>query len=178
MKVTLLTLVIGFLLIGCNNNKTKEKDSIKLKPQTEKLSKKTLSKQKKMPLIDDNGVANIVIITNDAMKFDINEINVTSGQKIRLTLKHTGQLDKRVMGHNVVILKKEVALSTFAARAGSAAKNDYIPENSSEIIAHTMMIGGGETTEIEFIAPEPGVYDYICSFPGHYAMMRGKLIVK
>ena len=77
MKVTLLTLVIGFLLIGCNNNKTKEKDSIKLKPQTEKLSKKTLSKQKKMPLIDDNGVANIVIITNDAMKFDINEINVT-----------------------------------------------------------------------------------------------------
>ena len=59
-----------------------------------------------------------------------------------------------------------------------ASKNDYIPAKSSEIIAHTAMIGGGETTEIEFVAPEPGVYDYICSFPGHYAMMRGKLIVK
>ena len=70
----------------------------------EKSTKKTLSKQKNTLVIDDNGVANVVITTNDAMKFDINKINVASGQKIRLTLKHVGQLDKRVMGHNVVIL--------------------------------------------------------------------------
>jgi azurin len=31
---------------------------------------------------------------------------------------------------------------------------------------------------IEFIAPEKGTYDYICSFPGHFAMMKGKLIVE
>ena len=160
MKVRLITLLSIFILIGCNGNETKDKDVIKLKSQTEKSTKKTLSKQK------------------NVMKFDINKINVASGQKIRLTLKHVGQLDKRVMGHNVVILKKGVVLSTFAAKAGSASKNDYIPAKSSEIIAHTAMIGGGETTEIEFVAPEPGVYDYICSFPGHYAMMRGKLIVK
>ena len=178
MKITLITLISVFLLLGCNDNKTKENNSIKLKSQTERSSKKTVLKQKNMPVIDDKGVANIVMTTNDAMKFDVNEINVTSGQKIRLTLKHVGQLDKRVMGHNVVILKKGVVLSTFAAKAGSASKNDYIPAKSSEIIAHTAMIGGGETTEIEFVAPEPGVYDYICSFPGHYAMMRGKLIVK
>ncbi|MDG2349617.1 MAG: azurin [Flavobacteriaceae bacterium] len=178
MKVRLITLLSVFLLIGCNGNETKNKDVIKLKSQTEKSTKKTLSKQKNTLVIDGKGVANVVITTNDAMKFDINKINVASGQKIRLTLKHVGQLDKRVMGHNVVILKKGVVLSTFAAKAGIASKNDYIPAKSSEIIAHTAMIGGGETTEIEFIAPEPGVYDYICSFPGHYAMMRGKLIVK
>jgi azurin len=40
------------------------------------------------------------------------------------------------------------------------------------------MIGGGESTVIEFVAPEAGTYTYICSFPGHYAMMKGKLIVE
>jgi azurin len=40
------------------------------------------------------------------------------------------------------------------------------------------MLGGGETTTIAFTAPAAGTYDYICSFPGHYGMMKGKLIVE
>jgi azurin len=40
------------------------------------------------------------------------------------------------------------------------------------------MLSGGETTTIEFTAPAAGTYDYICSFPAHYAMMKGKLIVQ
>ncbi|HBX64839.1 MAG TPA: azurin, partial [Balneolaceae bacterium] len=26
--------------------------------------------------------------------------------------------------------------------------------------------------------PEAGTYDFICSFPGHYALMKGKFIVE
>jgi len=40
------------------------------------------------------------------------------------------------------------------------------------------MLGGGETTTIEFTAPGAGIYDYICSFPAHYGLMKGKLIVE
>jgi azurin len=40
------------------------------------------------------------------------------------------------------------------------------------------MIGGGEQTTITFDAPEKGVYDFICSFPGHVALMQGKFIVE
>ena len=76
MKVRLITLLSVFLLIGCNGNETKNKDVIKLKSQTEKSTKKTLSKQKNILVIDDKGVANVVITTNDAMKFDINKINI------------------------------------------------------------------------------------------------------
>jgi azurin len=39
------------------------------------------------------------------------------------------------------------------------------------------MLGGGQTDVITFEAPEPGVYDFICSFPGHSGMMRGTLTI-
>jgi azurin len=39
-------------------------------------------------------------------------------------------------------------------------------------------LGGGETDVIEFQAPPAGEYEFLCSFPGHYAMMRGKFVVK
>jgi azurin len=45
-------------------------------------------------------------------------------------------------------------------------------------VAHTKLIGGGESDTINFTITEPGTYDYICSFPGHLALMKGKLIVE
>ncbi len=78
----------------------------------------------------------------------------------------------------MVFLNKGIKLSTFASKAAAAKDNDFIPEGTTAVLAHTKMLGGGETTTIEFTAPEAGTYDYICSFPAHYAMMKGKLIVQ
>ena len=39
------------------------------------------------------------------------------------------------------------------------------------------MIGGGESDTITFTAPKKGSYTYICTFPGHYGLMKGVLIV-
>jgi azurin len=82
------------------------------------------------------------------------------------------------MGHNFVLLKKKVNLIEFANKAATARDNQYIPVGSDEVIVYTDMIGGGQETTIEFLPPEPGVYDFVCSFPGHYAMMKGKFIVE
>ena len=112
------------------------------------------------------------------MKFDTRKITVKSGKIVKLTLKHIGQLDVQVMGHNFVLLKKKVNLIEFANKAATARDNQYIPVGSDEVIVYTDMIGGGQETTIEFLPPEPGVYDFVCSFPGHYAMMKGKFIVE
>jgi azurin len=93
-----------------------------------------------------------------------------------LTLNHKGKVSKEFMGHNFVLLKKGVNVDEYAKKAVLAKSNDYIP-NSDEAIAYTKMLGGGESTTISFLAPEPGTYNYICTFPGHYMMMRGELIV-
>jgi azurin len=127
---------------------------------------------------EKNDVNNILITSDDYMKFDTRKITVQSGKIVKLTLKHIGQLDVQVMGHNFVLLKKKVNLIEFANKAATARDNQYIPVGSDEVIVYTDMIGGGQETTIEFLPPEPGVYDFVCSFPGHYAMMKGKFIVE
>ena len=52
----------------------------------------------------------------------------------------------------------------------------YLPDNG--YIVATDLIGGGEQTTITFTAPSSGEYDFICSFPGHYGLMQGRLIVQ
>ena len=115
----------------------------------------------------------------DQMTFDKEELTVRSGQKVTLTLTHTGTMAKSAMGHNFVLLADGTDLSEFGQKAAAAADNDYIPADAMDkIIAHTKLIGGGESTTVEFTAPAAGTYLYICSFPGHYATMKGVLTVK
>ena len=175
-------IIVAFGLLffaSCGKEKkvnTSQKEIKKTKVTVAKKEKTT--KKESAVVLDSEGVANVTITSNDGMRFDVRKIKVTSGQKVRLTLNHSGKLDKKIMGHNVVILKSGVKASSFAVKAASSKSNDYIPDGTTDVIAHTKMIGCGESTMIEFIAPEKGTYDYICSFPGHFAMMKGKLIVE
>lgn len=127
----------------------------------------------------DAAVAEITIEGNDQMRFNKKEIRVKAGQTVRLTLKHVGDMDISVMGHNWVLLAPGTNMNEFGVAAVDAADNDYIPqEYEDSIIVHTKMLGGGESDTIEFEAPEAGTYDFLCSFPGHVALMQGKFIVE
>ncbi|MEM6879410.1 MAG: plastocyanin/azurin family copper-binding protein, partial [Bacteroidota bacterium] len=110
-------------------------------------------------------------------RYDKSLLRVKEGQQVTLVLTHTGEMSKSLMGHNFVLLKKGTDIDRFAAEAQLAVSTDYIPE-SDAIIAHTEMIGGGETTRVVFDAPAKGSYDYICTFPAHYGLMRGKFLVE
>src|SRR3546814_19784248 len=112
------------------------------------------------------------------MRFDKKELKVKAGQKVSLTLNHTGKLGKDVMGHNFVLLKADVKLADFAAKALNARDNDYIPESESDnIIAYTKLLGGGESDPLVLTAPAAGSWYFVCSFPGHSGLLPGKLIV-
>ncbi|WAC12123.1 azurin [Dyadobacter pollutisoli] len=121
----------------------------------------------------------IVIKGSDAMQFDLKEIKVKAGQKVKLTLTHSGKLAKAAMGHNWVLLKPGVDIAAFGSKAAAARETEYIPKSEeANIIAHTKLVGGGESDTIEFTAPAKGTYTFICSFPGHYALMKGSFIVE
>ncbi|MBX7202276.1 MAG: azurin [Bacteroidia bacterium] len=129
------------------------------------------------PAASADGV--ITLNAGDDMKYDLSEIIVKEGQTIKLTLNHTGKMAVTAMGHNFVLLKSGVALDEFATAAIGAKDNDYIPKDkANDVIAHTKTIGGGESVTIEFPAPAKGSYEFLCSFPGHSAMMRGNFIVQ
>lgn len=124
----------------------------------------------------------VILVLNgtDAMQFDKKELKVKAGQTIKLTFKHVGKLPKTAMGHNFVLLQQGTDVAAFGSLAAQARDTDYIPkEETSSVLAHTKLLGGGESDTITFVAPKKkGTYPYICSFPGHYALMQGKFIVE
>jgi len=69
-------------------------------------------------------------------------------------------------------------MANFAIAAMGAVDTDYVPADSKEVIAYTKIIGGGESVTITFDTPEKGTYDFLCTFPGHFALMQGKFIVE
>ena len=126
------------------------------------------------------GTTEVTIKSDDAMQFDLTEFHVQSGQTVRLTLEHVGELSLEQMGHNVVILKPDEDPDAFGQRAAAEGnrENQWLPEEMRDrVVAFTDMIGGGETVTIEFTAPEPGRYPYLCTFPGHYGVMQGEMVV-
>lgn len=166
-KFKLYSIFFALLLFNCGGKERKEKETFSYE--------KTSSSEAEVK--QNSNVANIVITGNDAMQFNLNEIRVKVGQRVKLTLRHIGKLDANVMGHNFVLLKQGANLVAFGNKAATQKENNYIPKDSDEVIAHTNLIGGGQVTSIEFDAPEAGTYEFLCSFPGHYALMRGKFIV-
>jgi azurin len=130
----------------------------------------------------DKAVQEVVISGNDTMQFDVKSFEVKAGSKVKLTLKNVGQIPKIAMGHNLVVLKKGITAVAFGQKALGAGANptNALPESlKGEVIAATKLLGPAESDTIEFTAPkEPGSYEYVCTFPGHFALMRGIMTVK
>ena len=124
---------------------------------------------------DDQGIVRVE--ANDMMKFNTSRIEV-EGTKVVIELKHTGTFPKAAMGHNLVVLKPGTDPQAWASVAMKQKDTEYSPVGDEAVIAHTKLIGGGESDTISFEVPGPGEYPFVCSFPGHASMMKGVLIVK
>lgn len=126
-------------------------------------------------------VREMTIKGTDNMKFDVTLIEASPGETIRITLETKSNMPAQAMAHNIAIVDQGVNLDDFVMASMAAPDNDYIsPEWEDKVIAHTGMIGGGQTSTIEFTVPETaGDYEYACTFPGHYyGGMKGILRVK
>ena len=129
--------------------------------------------------VGDDGIRTIAITGNDQLQFNINEITAEAGEKLRIELTNIGRMPKQSMGHNWVLLKKmpEDEANAFAMAAATKPP-EYLPDDQSVVLFHTKMLGPGETDTIEIVVPdEAGDYPYLCTFPGHFAIMRGILTV-
>lgn len=123
----------------------------------------------------------VVVEANDQMQFNKKAFEIKAGDAVKLTLKHVGKLPKIAMGHNLVILQKGTNLAGWASKAMTAAATNYIPVDEASkkaVIAKTKVLGGGESDSVTFSIKEAGEYQYLCSFPGHFALMQGKITVK
>jgi len=123
----------------------------------------------------------VTITGNDQMKYDKAEIEVKAGQTVALTFKNIGALPKAAMGHNVVILKPGSDIPKFAIGGVANAAGDYLPLDpalAAQVVAKTKILGPKEEETIVFKVPAAGDYPFLCTFPGHFGVMKGVLKAK
>lgn len=117
---------------------------------------------------------------NDLMKFNTAEMKVAADcTEVEVVLKHTGKLPANAMGHNWVLTKTADVAAVANAGVTAGFEKGYLPPGDAKIIAHTKIVGGGESTSVKFPTSKltkGGDYSFFCSFPGHYGLMKGKLI--
>lgn len=134
------------------------------------------------PAAAAKGAGRTVELTGaDDMKYNTTTITAKPGEALHIVLKNTGTIPKIAMAHNFVLLALAANVDEFIKAAMGAQPTDYIPaDKKAMVLASTKLAGPGETVEVSFKAPaKPGTYNYMCSFPGHYAAgMKGTLVVK
>ena len=117
---------------------------------------------------------------NDAMQYNADSITIpASCSQFTVNLKHVGKLAVNVMGHNFVVAK-EADMAGINAD-GMAVAPEHLKDGDARVVAHTKMIGGGESASVTFDVAkikDGGPYKFFCSFPGHFALMQGSLQVQ
>jgi len=112
------------------------------------------------------------------MQFSPAELRVRAGASVRLIFENPD-----LMPHNLVLVApgtdEEVgALADAMASDPGAMARNYVPA-SPKVLHATPLVEPTRRAELVFTAPAaPGRYPYLCTFPGHWRIMRGVLIVE
>lgn len=122
----------------------------------------------------------ITIESNDQMQYNAHELAVP-GQctDVEVTLRHSGKLPAKVMGHDWVLAKDSDVSAIVNAGLAAGAQHAYLPQNDKRIIAATKVVGGGESTTVKFSTAalvQGARYVFFCSSPGHSSVMRGAFL--
>jgi azurin len=132
----------------------------------------------------DAAVAEITLKPSPAnpMMWDQAELSVKPGQKVKLTIDNASA---QPLPHNFVLTKpgKDQVVGNAALQMAAdpqAMTKHYIPDSvKDDIIVHTKLVQPNTKEVLEFTAPaEAGDYPYVCTFPGHFLLMKGVLHVK
>ena len=129
---------------------------------------------------DDDDPCTLAIEVGDNIAYSIDAMSApASCSEVSVTITHTGSLPAVAMGHNWVLLPEDALESVATAGVAAGLEADYVPEDD-RIVAATGVVGGGESDTITFSLGglQDGVtYKYVCTFPGHWAVMQGTFTV-
>jgi azurin len=122
----------------------------------------------------------VSIEANDNMQFNTRAISVPNTcELVEVTLRHSGKLSAKVMGHDWVLAKDGDVSAIVNGGLSAGFNNGFLPQNDKRIVAATKVVGGGETDTISFNTSSlvPGArYVFFCTSPGHSTVMRGTFL--
>lgn len=113
----------------------------------------------------------------EKMSYDKDLVAIEAGKPVEFLLENSD-----LMPHNFVItlpgtLEEIGTLSEANAQQPGFAEKQYVPD-SLKVLAKSKLLQPRDSQRISFTAPkEPGVYPYVCTYPGHWRRMYGALYV-
>lgn len=120
-------------------------------------------------------VKSISINATGSLQYDVVRFKVKPGSKVKITLTNISD-----MSHNLLITKPGMRLNVVNSALKLAEKGpqmDYIPNNDA-VLWSIPVVSPGQAKSVTFTAPiEPGVYPYVCTYPGHGFVMYGAMYV-
>ena len=113
----------------------------------------------------------ITMGTEPGMKYDQDFLEAKAGSKIKFVFNNNDDLQ-----HNWTLVKQGTADAVGEAAMAmgiQGPEKSYIPD-SEDVIYHTSLLDPETSETIYFTAPEkPGLYQFVCTMPGHHIVMRG-----
>jgi putative heme-binding domain-containing protein len=113
----------------------------------------------------------------DQMRYDQDQLVLQAGRKCEIWFENTD-----LMPHNLVIaqpgsMEELGMLAEAAATQPGALARHYVPE-SKQVLLSSRLLQPRDSQRLSFTAPnKPGVYPYVCTYPGHWRRMYGSLYV-
>jgi azurin len=111
----------------------------------------------------------------DLLAFKPTELSCPTGAHVRLTFRNTARYVS--FEHNWVLILPHTFDAVTKAALAAGEENGWVPPGDKRVLAATALCGKGQQAMVEFIAPAPGDYPFICSSPGHAENMWGILHV-
>jgi glucose/arabinose dehydrogenase/azurin len=120
----------------------------------------------------------VIRTVREQMRYDTPRLVVEAGKPFEIIFENGD-----FMSHNLLVVKpntrEKIGLAAAAMKPDDldSEGRSYVPA-SSDVLAATKMLQTGESETLRLTAPTTeGECEYLCTFPGHYQVMRGQLVV-
>ena len=120
----------------------------------------------------------VIRTVREQMRYDTPRLVVEPGKSVEIIFENGD-----FMPHNLVVVRP--GTREKIGNAAALMKPDeldgrgraYLP-NTPDVLAATKMLDAGQRVTLSFTVPnEEGELEYVCTFPGHFQLMWGRLVV-
>ena len=120
----------------------------------------------------------VIRTVREQMRYDVPRLVIEAGKPFELVLENDD-----FMPHNLVIVKpgarEAVGAAADVMQPGALDREGraYVPALPG-VVGATRLVESGNRATLKLTAPtQVGDYEYICTFPGHWPVMWGRLVV-
>lgn len=121
----------------------------------------------------------VIRAVREELRFDTKRLVVEAGKPFQVILENPD-----LIPHNLLFVQPEASQAVAEAVQAQApdvldrAGRAYVPDGDPRVIAATKLLEAGQNETLQVTAPSTeGEYEFVCTFPGHWSVMRGKLVV-